>query len=79
MTELDSVLVEEAKFALHGRILRCPLGDNPEDCPLHELRKLPVEKRVAWLESQTDEEIISLYDRHIECLECKLEEYGTES
>ena len=77
MTELNNVLVEEAKLAMHGRILRCPLGDNPEDCPLHELRKLPVDKRVAWLESQTDEEIITLYNQHIECLECKLEEYGT--
>lgn len=75
--DLNKDLVEEATFALHGRILRCPLGGNPEDCPLHEIRKLPVEERVAWLESQTDEEIVAAYELHNKCLECKLEEYVT--
>ena len=75
MMNLDRVLVEEAKFALHGRILRCPLGGNPEDCPMHDIRKLPVEERIVWLESQTDEEIITLYELHNKCLECKLEEF----
>lgn len=73
--EINTDLVEDAKFSLHGRILRCPLGGNPEDCPLHEIRKLPVEDRIAWLESNTDEEIMALYELHSECLECKLEEY----
>ena len=72
--EIDTALVEDAKFSLHGRILRCPIGGNPADCPLHEIRKLPVEDRIAWLESNTDEEIIALYELHSECLECKLEE-----
>ena len=57
--EINTAFVEDAKFSLHGRILRCPLGENPEDCPLHEIRKLPVEDRIAWLESNTDEEIIA--------------------
>ena len=74
MMEINTDLVEDAKFSLHGRILRCPLGGNPEDCPMHEIRKLPVEDRIAWLESNTDEEIIALYELHSECLECKLEE-----
>jgi len=68
-------LVDEARFALHGRILRCPLGGNPADCPLHEIRMMPIEKRVMWLESQSDEEVVELYHRHNTCLECKLEEY----
>lgn len=71
--EINKDLVEEAKFALHGRILRCPLGGNPDDCPMHELRKLPVEDRIAWLNSQTDEELIILYEMHNQCLRCKLD------
>jgi len=73
--EISRDLVEEAKFALHGRILRCPLGGNPEDCPMHELRKLPVEDRIAWLNSQTDEELIFLYEQHNQCLRCKLDAF----
>ena len=73
--EIHSDLVEEAKFALHGRVLRCPLGGNPEDCPMYEIRKLPVEERCAGLESQTREEMVALYEQHNQCLECKLEEF----
>ena len=31
---------------------------------MHEIRKLPVEDRIAWLESNTDEEVIALYEQH---------------
>ena len=72
--ELDKDLAEEARLALHGRVLRCPLGENPIDCPLHDLRKLPLEERFIWLESQTDEEAIALYEQHKACLKCKLED-----
>jgi hypothetical protein len=65
-------LVSEARFALHGRILRCPLGGNPITCPLYEIRKLPIELRIAWLESKTDEEVVALYEQHNACLQQKL-------
>lgn len=74
--EINTDLVEEARFALHGRILRCPLGGNPDDCPLYEIRKLSMEDRIDWLESQTDEDTIALYEQHNKCLECKLEKEG---
>jgi hypothetical protein len=64
----------EARIGMHGRILRCPLGGNPPDCPLHEVRTWPIEERVTWLESKSDEEVIELYKRHTECLKCKLAE-----
>ena len=34
----------DARMGMHGRILRCPVGDNPPDCPLHEARKW-----LAWV------------------------------
>ena len=64
--------VEEARLGMHGRILRCPLGGNPEDCPLYEIRKWPMNERLAWLDSKTDEEVVELYHRHTDCLEHKL-------
>lgn len=66
-------LALEARFAMYGRLLRCPLGDNPEECPLCDIRKLPMEKRITWLESKTDQEVIELYDLHSACLTHKLE------
>ena len=67
----ETVEAEEAWIALHGRILRCPLGGNPEDCPLHEIRKMPIEDRLTWINSKTDEEIKELLMQHIDCLEKK--------
>ncbi len=75
MTVASKDLIEEARFALHGRILRCPLGGNPKDCPLHALRLRPVNERIKWLEAKTDEEVVALYNQHNACLECKLENY----
>ena len=69
---MQAPTIEEARLAMHGRILRCPIGDNPADCPLHETRKLPVEDRLAWLESKTDEEVLELYSYHTNCLEERL-------
>lgn len=63
--------MSEARYAMHGRILRCPLGDNPADCPLCEIRLLPVEERIAWLESKTDDEVEALYSFHLRCLDKK--------
>ena len=72
--ELDSIIIEEARIGMQARILRCPLGGNPADCPLHEIRKWPMEKRLSWLETLNDEEIVELYRQHSDCLEIKLEE-----
>ena len=72
--EVKSTNIEDARIGMHGRILRCPLGENPEDCPLHEVRKWPVKKRLSWLESKTDEEVLGLYNYHLNCLDRKFDE-----
>ncbi len=70
--ELKTSLIEEAQVEMHARILRCPIGDNPKECPLHEVRKWPLEDRLAWLHKKSDEEIIDLYAHHTDCLEFKI-------
>ncbi|MCF7817015.1 MAG: hypothetical protein K9M54_03970 [Kiritimatiellales bacterium] len=74
MTEADDQIIEEARLALHGRILRCPLGENPNDCPLHDLRLKPIEERLAWLEARPDPEVVELYIQHVMCMKRKLTE-----
>ena len=69
---MQTSTTEEARLGMHGRILRCPLGGNPEDCPLHEVRQRSLEDRLTWLESKTDKEVLELYTYHINCLERKL-------
>lgn len=71
-TDQKANAVEEARIAMSGRLLRCPLGDNPEDCPLYDIRKLPIEERVAWLQSKTDDEVVALFQQHVQCLKYKV-------
>ena len=71
--------IEEARAAMHGRILRCPVGENPKDCPLHEIRKRPIEERLVWLAAKTEEEVLEMYSYHINCLERKLKEEQDQS
>jgi len=70
----EDLSASDARIGMHGRILRCPVGDNdnPPDCPLHEVRKWPLEERIAWLNSKSNAAIIELYACHINCLEHKL-------
>ena len=64
----DDVDSEEARLALYGRVLHCSEEEeNPEDCPLHELRQLPVEERMTWLESRTDEDVEAIFRYHLQC------------
>ncbi len=70
--EHKTSLVEDARMAMYGRILRCPVEDNPDDCPLKEVWEIPLEDRIAWLELKSDEEIIELHLHHTKCAAAKL-------
>ena len=74
LTEKKWDMSEEARSALNARIMRCTLGENPEDCPLHEIRKQSLSERQTWLESKSDREVARLYRQHIKCLHSKLSE-----
>lgn len=55
-----------------GLLFACPCeGDNPPDCQACALRLRPVNERVAWLQSQTDEDVAAFYQRHMQCLRRK--------
>lgn len=56
-----------ARLAMHGRILRCPFEDNPKDCPFYEIRLLPIPKRIDWLDSKSNDEVVGLYKSHAQC------------
>jgi hypothetical protein len=59
------------RVAMHGRLLRCAMGGNPLDCPLHDIRLLPFEDRLAWLDAKSDFELTVLFGYHVQCLEHK--------
>ena len=73
--ERKFMTAKDARIALHGRILRCPLGGNPKDCQFHELRRRPLEERINWLMNQSDEEVVDTYNRHIECFRKKSQQF----
>ncbi len=65
--------MSEVRLAMHGRILRCSLGGNPKECPLHEIRQRSIEERIVWLDSKSEEEVEALFSYHLKCLDEKTE------
>lgn len=49
--------------SLFGLVVECPMGGNPDDCVFHKIRKIPLEKRLKWVNE------VSLSDRVKKILE----------
>ena len=71
MTDTAKKSPAYAKTMLMGLIIECPFGGNPKDCPLHERRKLPMEQRIKWVKSLSNDELQKAYLVHCECLKKK--------
>ena len=62
-------VVGNIRISMHGLMSRCPMGGNPDNCPLFDVRQLPVKDRISWLEDRSTEEVISLFGYHSQCRE----------
>lgn len=60
-----------ARSMLLGLQWECPLGGNPDDCPLCSQRKLPIMERIHLVNGWSDEQCVGLYQKHLECLKRK--------
>ena len=49
-------------------IIECPFGEALPDCPLSELRKLPLSERIEHYKLMTDEELGGITAYHEQCL-----------
>jgi hypothetical protein len=56
---------------MSGLVVCCPVVQgNPPDCPLHEIRKLPLRERYVWLRHRSAREISSILHEHFGCPRC---------
>jgi len=61
------------KAHLLGLTVACPYNlCNPVNCPLCDIRTLPMKERFQWVESLSIGEIESLLETHGSCLQKKL-------
>lgn len=51
--------------------IECPQGGNPESCQLHEFRKKPFSEKKEWIGTLTDDEVMDLFENHLECIDTK--------
>ena len=67
-TNPDSATADLDMALLMGLAVACPVGqDNPADCPLHEVRDLPLIQRVAWVKARTQDEVKNILSYHRTC------------
>lgn len=62
---------EVARKMLLWLSFECPLGGNPCDCQLQQVRRMPFEERRRWLSGLSDAECLLHYEQHRQCLSMK--------
>ena len=72
---LDS---QENRYWAKGLLMKCPFGSELPNCPIKELRKLPVRNRMALANSMSDEEIDSIIRHHKDCQKIRKAKESTE-
>ncbi|MDC0357195.1 hypothetical protein OAO01_00135 [Oligoflexia bacterium] len=51
-----------------GLAMECPMNEELSDCPLCEVRRLPLAQRVKVVDNMSDADIDNLLEQHIACL-----------
>ena len=65
----------QLKGRMAGLLVACPVTqDNPFDCPLRFVRRLPLRERYRWLECLRADQMRTLLAQHGECLNRKEQE-----
>jgi hypothetical protein len=63
----------ELRDSLVGLTEACPFHqDNPEDCPLFQLRKMEPVKRLEWFDALTGDDLAYLATYHHVCFATKV-------
>ena len=61
--------IAQMKGRAAGLVISCPVTqDNPDDCPLHVVRQLPLGERYRWIGTLLPEQMKKLLDQHSECI-----------
>jgi len=75
MTELEysrpgkSGDITRIKARVAGLLVSCPVTqDNPPDCPLRAVRRLPLRARYRWLDDLPPGRMKQLLEQHGECI-----------
>ena len=56
-------------FSSYGLLFGCPLKSEKFDCPLIDLRKLPILERIQALNNKSEKELMELEQHHKKCLQ----------
>jgi hypothetical protein len=54
---------------LYGLIFECPLKKELDDCPLKEIRTLPIRERITFIKKLSDTEKRKILNSHEICIE----------
>lgn len=54
---------------LKGLAVGCPLNEPLPDCPLENIRKLPIADRLRRVNAMTESDVMDIISHHKKCLE----------
>ncbi len=60
--------LEQKKIWVKGLVIDCPLGKPLENCPLNDIRKLPIEERLRLACAMDESQLDQIIGYHRKCL-----------
>lgn len=72
MTSHNLSETDHLRSQVWGLAVACPVGpDNPEGCPLHDVRRCSLTDRLKWVRSLRHEELAHIVGVHCACIAAK--------
>jgi len=63
--------MENCYTNFYGLIFNCPVGNEVESCIFKKIRLLSLKERINYYNALTEEEKMSLIEKHHNCLSCR--------
>jgi hypothetical protein len=65
---MDEFSIEQQRTWVKGLLIECPMGEAMDDCPVRDLRSLPIEKQLITVDGMTPEKVQEVVVHHKQCL-----------
>lgn len=70
---LSEIGYDNLRVLLMNLSCACPFGGNPEECCMHEIRKIAPKDRFEWVNRLSDSQLEVICSTHRQCSRCQME------
>lgn len=65
---MDELPIEQKRTWVKGLLIQCPMGAAMDDCPMRDLRSLPIARQLITVDTMKPEQVEEVIVHHKQCL-----------